>query len=260
MWAAVRALLAPMSSRLLALWLVTWGLAVACGTDDPVSSPPLEDAGGAPSEAGAPPSEGGAGVGGDAGAAGASSGAAGAGGSVGGSGGVAASGAAPGGSAGEPADGGATIGGASTEPLGPGSPTCGAGKFATEGGCVACPALPSSHPPTLFYCASVQAAEKLEEDLTVELTGLTLHEPLGGQVSIAWSDVNQAFPDGQAEVPFEYSPQSGRFFFDLPAEARYADHWHLEAWSFADACGFVFTAPALTIDYSGAVYSCHDPD
>jgi hypothetical protein len=134
------------------------------------------------------------------------------------------------------------------------------GKFETEGGCAACPALPTPHPPTLFYCASVRAAEKLEEDLIVDLDGLTLHEPLSGQVSIGWSDVNQVSPDGQAEVPFEYSPASGQFFFDLPSDARYADHWQLEAWSFADACGFVFTAPALTIEYSGAVYSCHDPD
>jgi len=112
----------------------------------------------------------------------------------------------------------------------------------------------------VFGCASVAVTEKFDEDLSLQLDGLGLHEPLSGEVSVGWSDVNQVSPDGQADVPFEYSPASGKFFLDLPPDARYADHWNLDEWTFTDACGFVFTTPALTIDYSGAVYSCHDPD
>lgn len=167
---------------------------------------------------------------------------------------------APGGTAGESSAAGAgTDGGAPNEPDWPGSSSCGAGKFETGTGCAACPSPPSPSLPALIACQAFGTAEKLDEDLQVTFDGLAVHEALGGQVSVSWLDSTGATLDGQADVPWSYSPADGQFLFDLPIDARYADRWDLSAWTFTDACGFKFAAPKVRVEYDGVEYDCNDP-
>lgn len=194
-------------------------------------------------------------------------------GTAGGSGGSSGNGGTSGaaGSAGEPTAGGtdgaageastagaSSEGGTPNEPTVPGASACGAQKYETGDGCDDCPALPSPNYPTTLDCQSYTRAYKINEDLELAFAEVPFHEPLGGTVTVEWSD-DLATSDGTAEVTWEYSPSDDQFFVDLPFEARYADHWRFGTWTFADVCGFLFTAPGLVVDYDGEAYRCVPP-
>ncbi|RYZ09672.1 MAG: hypothetical protein EOO73_01965 [Myxococcales bacterium] len=236
-----------MTSRFIALFACGLGLAVACGADDDKTPPPLEEAGGAPADAGAPAASG--------------AGSSGAPGGEGGIGGTADTGGEPsvaGGAAGAPSSAGASGGGGA--PIEPGASACGTKKYETGEGCAACPALPIPNDVTTLSCQDNSRAYKNDSaDLELSFALVPFHEPLSGQVFVTWEDTLNHNGDGEGDATFTYSPSAGQFLIDLPDAARYANAWRFGAWSFTDACGFLFSAPALSIEAEGDTFGCDDP-
>lgn len=242
-----------MTSRFIAVVACGLGLAVACGSNDEDKLPPAPDTAGSPADAGAPASGAGTGTtpGGSVGSGG--------GGAPGGAGGavsLAGGGAAgDGGGAGQPGQAGAPSG-----PGEPGASACGAHKYDTGEGCDDCPALPTPPVAMTLGCDNVSRAyNENDEYLELSLAEVSLHEPLGGTLSLSWLDLVGETPPGTAEVTWTYTPSTGQFRILLPLEARYADTWTLSGWTFTDACGFGFSAPSLEIYYDNQAYECGEP-
>lgn len=231
------------------LGLLTCGLvlAVACGSDDDNQDPSPDEAGGAGGEAGSSSSSAGstttptAGTGGSAGSS--------AGSTAGGEPGV-----AGGAAGGEGTTGGApSDGGTPNPPDGPIS-ACGAGKYETGDGCTACPSLPTSNEPTALGCQYFDSAEKSDLSFFLTFADAPLHEPGPGETTVSWVSSDQT--TGEAVVPYQYSPATGQFTFDLPLDARYAVELKFPGWAFTDSCGFRFTEGALRVAEGGSGWLC----
>lgn len=154
-----------------------------------------------------------------------------------------------------PGEGGA--GGDANPPTGS---VCGEGQYdAYETGCEPCPALPNPNYPTLISCQDYYGSYYDSQSHTLRLRFDTeIHEALSGQVSVTWTDDDNSTGSGQYDWSFD--PQAPNTFdIVMPDAPTTAQAFQISDFIFTDACGFVFNAPSIPIEWFVETWSCGGP-